>query len=299
VNKKEQPEQSAKRTSEKNAKLEKAVNEAIEKQEKKLASKQSKSAAATKKDKEKKAQSEKDAQLDRKIKKAITKKETNAKLKEEEIAAAEKGDHLNIGWKKFVAIVAAGFICASALLTAVILTTSYPQTTYAKEINSFTKVGYSSDYLGVTERKIPQETKNQGLNLDAVGGYPQYDITKGKYSAADKAAVIAEANSLCAVGTQIDVRASAKNTYDAMDSEGNLYLNGEKIAENSVKPYKLYKHVSSVGLYGGDVSDDENGVIKRINVTSRGGGYNITGLYAPAGEVIKIQMSKRDLETTG
>ena len=78
-----------------------------------------------------------------------------------------------------------------------------------------------------------------------------------------------------------------------MDENGNLFLEGQPINK------KLYKHSASIGLYGGDVSDEEKAVIKKINITPRPLGNYITGLYAPAGEVIKIEISEEDLTKTG
>ena len=64
---------------------------------------------------------------------------------------------------------------------------------------------------------------------------------------------------------------------------------------------KLYKHTSAVGMYGGDVSDDEPAVVKTLTYISRAGmaSNQITGLYAPAGEVVKIEISAEDLAAIG
>ncbi len=75
-----------------------------------------------------------------------------------------------------------------------------------------------------------------------------------------------------------------------MDAEGNLYLNGEPTGN------KLYKHSASVGMYMGDVSDSEPAIVKNVTLRHRAANsYNLTGLYAPAGEVIKIEISEEDL----
>ena len=44
---------------------------------------------------------------------------------------------------------------------------------------------------------------------------------------------------------------ASNTTYNSMDEEGNLYLDGNSIGR------KLYKHSASIGFYGGNVSDDE------------------------------------------
>ncbi len=166
---------------------------------------------------------------------------------------------------------------------------SYPA--YTHSYTSSTSVGYHAEYLGSYKRtNIPKSTQDGGLNT----GYPTYGRTLS-LTQEQKTEMIAENRSLCGVGTKVDVKLSAQNTYDSMDSEGNLYLRGEKLER------KLYKHTGSVGLYGGNVSDNEPALKKKFTMKGRGGGqgYLITGLYAPAGEVIKIEMSKEDLEATG
>lgn len=49
-------------------------------------------------------------------------------------------------------------------------------------------------------------------------------------------------------------------------------------------------------MYEGDVKNDEPAIIKRLTIRPRNSGNHITGLYAPAGEVVKIELSKEDLE---
>ncbi len=141
---------------------------------------------------------------------------------------------------------------------------------------SNSKVGYSAEYLGTVARKTP-EVSNGGLEQ-----YPVYGTTLAVSGTEEKEAIIAEANSL-----------KAGSTYDSMDKDGNLYLNGESTG------LKLYKHSASVGMYYGDVSDDEPALIKRIHLQARTYGNLITGLYAPAGEVVKIEISAEDLAKTG
>ena len=53
-------------------------------------------------------------------------------------------------------------------------------------------------------------------------------------------------------------------------------------------------------MYLGDVDDSEAGIIKKLTFSPRSYGryYNVTGVYAPAGEVIKIEMSEEDMNAT-
>jgi len=168
------------------------------------------------------------------------------------------------------------------------LSLSFPKKVYASDFPSASKVSYSAEYLGTTKRNPPSETHDGGLET----GYPTYGYTKS-LTTEQKNAIINESNSLCAVGTRISNNSSARNTYDAMDSQGNLYLNGIDTGKD------LYKHTGAVGNYLGDVDNEEPGVIKRLTLKGRGYGYELTGLYAPAGEVIEIQMTEEELTKAG
>ena len=156
-----------------------------------------------------------------------------------------------------------------------------------------TRAGYSAEYLGTVERKIPTESKDGGLvENGTIAQYPVYDHTLS-LTAEQKNALIGESWSLCSVNTRIGSDGYPRGTYDKMDSEGRLYLNGEDTGRT------LYKHTSSAQMYRGDVSPDEPGIVKKVTVLPRSYGYSVTGVYAPAGEVIKIQISEKDMKATG
>lgn len=87
----------------------------------------------------------------------------------------------------------------------------------------------------------------------------------------------------------------ASGSYDSIDKEGYLYSGKERVENNR----KLYKHYGSVGMYLGDVSDDEPAVIKKMIFIPRGYGYSLTGLYAQPGEVITVRISEKDLQSRG
>lgn len=178
--------------------------------------------------------------------------------------------------KLIIAILAVVMIVSLAFSVAACTTNKEP---YTPPYVSYSKVGYSAEYLGTQPRKTPTVSD---------GGLPKYpEYGKVLYPAGqndnEKNALIAEAGSL---------RAGA-NTYDAMDEQGNLYLNGEKTGK------KLYKHTAAAGMYYGDVADNEQALIKKITIQARAFGNNLTGLYAPAGEVVKVEISAADLKTTG
>ena len=142
---------------------------------------------------------------------------------------------------------------------------------------NFSKVGYQAEYLGTTKRSLP-ELSNEGL-----ARYPVYGQTLSGATKEEKQAITSENQLLNA----------SSSSYDSMDEQGNLYLNGVATGQH------LYKHTASVGMYEGNVSDSEEAVIKRMTIKSRSRGNHITGLYAPAGEVVKIEISEDDLAKTG
>ena len=148
-----------------------------------------------------------------------------------------------------------------------------------------TKVGYYAEYLGTVERQKP-EVKNEGkTNI-----FPTYGETLyGEGSSGEKSALWAENSQLISEGLK-----NATNCfYDGIDKDGNLYLKGAKLER------KLYKHDASKDMYYGNVAGGEEAVIKRISYRSRTYGNLITGLYAPAGEVITLDISSADLQACG
>ncbi len=174
---------------------------------------------------------------------------------------------------------------------------------YDSQYKNTTMVGYSGRIIGEVERNIPEKTRDEGL-----GVYPKYGYTLstviGNSSANIKArnALISESNYLCANGTHNN--SGNGGGYTWMDKDGNLYTGttAEPIAalDKNKKQRKLYKHSASVGLYMGDVSNDEPGIIKEVTIRPRGyNSYSVTGVYAPAGEIIKIQISEEDMNATG
>lgn len=171
-----------------------------------------------------------------------------------------------------IIIIFISMLIASAILIA---WNSKSKISFAKSAD--TKVGQYMTILGKTSRSKPV-VSNEGLSR-----YPVYGTNLTNTTEDERQEIIDESNYLLA----------SSSTYDSMDAEGNLYLNGSPTGQ------KLYKHTASVGMYYGDVDDDEPAIIKQISISPRPLGNYITGLYAPAGEVIKIEMSEEDLEATG
>lgn len=168
---------------------------------------------------------------------------------------------------------------------------------------STTMVGYYGEQIGTVERNVPTITKDGGLS----SGYPKYGYSLNSVlgttsdKIAQRNALIGEANSLCATGT---ANAGGGGGYTWIDKNGYLYkdttLSPTPALDKNNVHRKLYKHTASVGLYLGDVSDNEVGIVKRVTIRPRGySGYSVTGLYAPAGEVIKVTISEQDMNATG
>lgn len=141
------------------------------------------------------------------------------------------------------------------------------------------KVEQYFETLGKYPRNIPSGYSDEGL----LENYPVYGTSMTITDDGIKTKLFEE-----------DARLRASSTtYDSMDEFGNLYLNG--VATDK----KLYRHTSSKGMYFGDVSDNEPAVIQRVTLKQLEDRNYITGVYAPAGEVVKIEISSEDLEATG
>lgn len=168
---------------------------------------------------------------------------------------------------------------------------------FDKPISTDSKIGISYCVVGTTSRNLPS-CDNEGLTR-----YPVYGQTLKKSSdesdddfTALKQALLSENAYLNADPNATLTGDKANFNYDTLDKNGYLYLNGNAVLDSEGNHRQLYKHSSSVGMYFGDVSDDEVAVIKQIKIQPRQMGNYITGLYAPAGEVIKLTISKSDLD---
>ncbi len=173
---------------------------------------------------------------------------------------------------------------------------------YDYEYRTTAVAGYTEEFLGYVDRKIPKDSEitNQGMVTNP-NMYPTYGYTPRGITENDRRQLISEAWKLCSINTRIGSDGSPTNTYNKMDKDGNLSLtNGKTPDENA--PTKLYKHTSAVGMYYGDVSNDEKAIIKKMTFNPRSYSnhemYNVTGIYAPAGEVIKIEISEEDMNKT-
>ncbi|MDE6849935.1 MAG: M60 family metallopeptidase, partial [Clostridia bacterium] len=184
---------------------------------------------------------------------------------------------------------------------------------YDTKFETNTQVGYYGRVIGSVERVVPTKTRDEGL-----GAYPKYGSTlssvvgAGDDKKAMRQALINESDYFCAQGTRNNSGNgnNGDGTFTWMDENGNLFrgTRAEPVpaTDDSGMQRKLYKHSASVGMYlegfGGMpmLSADEPGIIKQVTIRPRGyGSYSVTGVYAPAGEVIKIQISEADMNATG
>ncbi len=201
--------------------------------------------------------------------------------------------------RKMIALISATAVCVVCFLLAIILlilNSIVSTAAFANDYKSETLVGYYAEYLGTVKRKIPKTVKNEGLEF----GYPKYG-TILNLTAEQKLALIEEANYLATSDTVNAGGSEKPYRYNRMDKDGKLFYNGEPSLDKNGDQRVLYKHSAAAGMYLGDVSDKERGVIKKITLRPRNyvSYYDVTGIYAPAGEVIKIELSEEDMKATG
>lgn len=170
---------------------------------------------------------------------------------------------------------------------------------FSKPMSTNSKIGVSYKVIGTVQRNVPSVCKDEGLLR-----YPVYGQTLTKSATETDAdfAVLKQAildeNAYLNSAPDGTISGDCTN-YNAMDANGYLYLNGERVLDKNGNHRQLYKHTASQNMYFGNVSDDQLAVIKQIAIQPRQTGNYITGLYAPAGEVIKLTISAADLQNVG
>ena len=140
---------------------------------------------------------------------------------------------------------------------------------YAVENKVSSKTKQQIEILEEYPRTLQTTVSNEGLNER----YPVYGTSLSNITDEEKDSLIKESSLLIA----------SSSTYTEMDESGNLYLNGESTGK------KLYKHTASDGMYYGNVLNNEKSVTEKITLEPLEQRNYITGLYAPAGEVIKLK----------
>ncbi len=185
--------------------------------------------------------------------------------------------------RKILTVILALILIASAVCSVTLCLTCKKRSSQKRERLYFGEIGGKvkqiNETLGYVERNIPSSLSSEGLN----SRYPTYGTSLPDISDEEKDNLLAETSLMLASDT----------TYDSLDADGNYYLNGEPTGK------KLYKHESAVGMYYGDVSDSERAVVEQITICAEEVRNYVTGLYAPAGEVVKIEISQEDLAAIG
>lgn len=168
---------------------------------------------------------------------------------------------------------------------------------FLKPVSVNSKIGVAYSVTGTVKRSTP-ECKNEEL-----ARYPVYGrtLTKEENETSEsftalKQAILAE-NAYLNADPDATLSKECSN-YDSLDCEGYMYLKGEPVLNNG-EHRRLYKHTAADGMYFGNVSDEERAVVKQIKIRPRQTGNYVTGLYAPAGEVIKLTISDADLQGVG
>ena len=202
-----------------------------------------------------------------------------------------------------------------SVLTPVDPDSEEAKNSYVYDYASNSAVGYSSDIirtLDSSEIVKPVETpQDEGLvSSGKIPSYPKFGYTPQgilgttEDKKAMRNALIAESAYVASANTSHNSGASPR-PYNMMDQDGKLwYAHGGTISPSleadGLTQRTLYPHTSSVGMYGGNVSDSEPRIVKKVTMRPRGySGYGVTGLYAPAGEVIKIEIDDKDMNATG
>ena len=119
-------------------------------------------------------------------------------------------------------------------------------------------VAYKSDMISLTQNNFIDCIEMEEIERDKTTNSHQYfnygvQISyKGSNSGINDKyeEILAENNELIA----------SSSTYDEIRSDKTLYLNNEDTGKS------LFKHIFSVGLYGGDISDDEKAVRKVMKI---------------------------------
>ncbi len=269
-----------------------------------------------------------------KPKKTPAKKGKPAKEAKQGGAIAAVKEWMN--WRRAL-IIGASFLCVLALILGLALglrscsedTFNPVDELYRYDTETYktnTRVLYSATTKGTIERNKPvAETKDERSAFDPAAftfeegkRYPTYGSTlsyvlgTSEDKVAAREAIISESGYLCAWGTSGANNGGAQtpDKYTIIDKDGWLYQvkDGARVhslvwgqTENTPNNYRrLYKHTAADGLYLGNVSDDEKAIVKELTLRNRAyNSYSVTGVYAPAGEVLKVEMSDADMTATG
>ena len=155
----------------------------------------------------------------------------------------------------------------------------------------------TSEYLGAVDKIIKPvaETLDEREKFN-VKDYPTYGKNLTGYSKNTRDGIYWESISMLPEPTW-----RSQGIYNGIDSEGYLIKNGQRVSDGMGGYKVLYAHTASTSMYGGGLSDDEPRIIKKITAIThmKLASTQITGLYAPAGEVIKIEIPESEYKAAG
>ena len=153
-----------------------------------------------------------------------------------------------------------------------------------------TIVYYNSDMLSLTQNNFLECQSLVQVDRPASTDFKCEEINVKISYGGDNSAIDSKYQEILAENNKL---IASSSTYDEIGSDGKLYLNGEYIGRN------LYKHVFSDGLYGENPSSTEKAVKKVMKINPASSTNYVIGLYAPAGEVVKVEISQDDLTNIG
>ena len=149
---------------------------------------------------------------------------------------------------------------------------------------------YYSEIISLTQNNMVEYTKFSEYERSPPSEYKYESFGEKIIYDGDNSAINGRYSEVLAENKKL---IASENTYDEIDSNGKLYLKGIDIGKN------LYKHIFSDGQYGGNISPAEKALSMKIRINPISLTNYITGLYAPPGEVIKIEISSEDLKNIG
>lgn len=163
-----------------------------------------------------------------------------------------------------------------------------------------TQMPYYAEWV---DKNYPRQ-KNVVVKNEGLSEYPVYGTNFKTTDAPERAVVYSENMRLTSGDTSFWGNTAGETPegwpfYNMMDKDGNLlkinFGTAASPADAVDSGMDLYKHTASNGMYFGNVSDEEPAVVKRLQVNGKGYGTIVTGLYAPAGEVVEVKMSADSL----
>lgn len=160
-----------------------------------------------------------------------------------------------------------------------------------------TQMPYYSEWL---DKNYPRQ-QNVTVGNEGLAEYPSFGSVFSTNGSQARSDVYNENLKLTSGFTSFYGISPAKDwyLYNMMDKNGNLLkidLGTASTPADAVDSgMDLYKHTAANGMYFGNVSDTEPAVVKRITTNGKQYGTIVTGLYAPAGEVVKVEMPASSL----